>query len=111
MALPFEYFQECSKPILVVDDMKDEHVVAFPFEKGQLDERNRCLFSNFQERGVFHVFEDSFANMLQSSKNVKLAMFSDQGYHFQLEFELPLPNVLCLLKEGVSKIPVSNHLI
>ena len=82
VALPFEYFQECWRLVCGIDDMKGEHVATFPFEKGQSDEGNPCLFVDFQERGVFHVFEDSFANMLQSLENVKLAMFSDQGYHF-----------------------------
>ena len=56
------------QPLLV------EHVVAFPFEKGKLDEINPCFFVDFQERGVFHIFEDSFSNMLQPSESMKIAM-------------------------------------
>jgi hypothetical protein len=81
-----KYFQEYIKPILVLDYVKGDRVVAFPFEKGQLDERDPCLFVDFQKRVFLLVFEDPFANRLKSSEKMEYVLFKNARHKIGFAF-------------------------
>jgi len=71
---------------------------------------NLFIFTD-QHEVFLHLPEDSFAYLLESSMKVDLVLFTSTGFGFELEFELPLSYFFYLLKESVSKIQVTGHLI
>jgi hypothetical protein len=62
--------------VLVVDDVKSEHIVALQFEKGQPNEIFSCLFVDRQERKtIIHDLQDSYTNLLESLVEMNLVLF------------------------------------
>lgn len=82
-----KFIQEYTRFVLVMDDVKGEHIHAFQFEKDQLNEKfhdtkqfaimeSRFPFLFIDQHKVFlHLFEDSFAYLLESSMEVDLVLF------------------------------------
>jgi len=76
--ISFEYMEEYTKPFIFIEDVKYEQVVLLHFENelkiGEIEHGSTfnhkaypCIFTDFQDEVMFHVFEDLFASMFQSS--------------------------------------------
>jgi hypothetical protein len=72
-----KYFQEHIKHVFVEDDVKDDHLAKCPFEKGKLDERDPCLWTDLKKWIVLHVFEDPFASKLKSVEKIEYLLFKN----------------------------------
>jgi hypothetical protein len=84
MRLSSKYFQEKIKHVSIVDDVKDDHLVACPFEKGKSDERDPSLWTDFKKGIVLHVFEDPFASKMKASEKTKYLLFKNAGIKWGL---------------------------
>ena len=64
-----------------------------------------------QEKVVIREFQDPFVDLLQSSREMSFIEFMEHVYMFSAHLEWHTFCFFCLLKESVSVIQISSHLL
>ena len=75
------------------------------------NERGTCIFVGFQDKVKFQIIEDPYTDFLQSTREMNFLVFVDHEHIFSGHSEWPILFFLYLLKENVSVILVSSHLL
>jgi hypothetical protein len=110
VVISYKYFPEHIKHVSVVDDVKNDHLVACPFEEGKPYERD-CLWADFQKGIVLHVFKDPFASKLESSEKTEHLFFKNARINWGLQFELSFVAFFFLSGGVESKLQSRGHLL
>lgn len=115
----FNQIQENLEPLSIVDDENEKQFALIPFDRNQFQHIdklalwNKVCFTAFNHRKdlMLHALHDPLVNLLQSSVEKEFSEFVNTCIGSNGKVEFPLSFLFCLLKEYVSRIQVSSHLL
>jgi len=101
--------EEHTKPSLLVNEEKAKNppITALQYNQPQHVEQGAvkhgtCPLPSTYQQETLHVFQDSFAGLLQSPEKEIFVSFASYGFQFCLESSFL--TLLCLLSEGLSRV-------